>query len=268
MSWIETWLTRLESRLKEMFEGKPDHGGIPNSLHNQLLQSLVEALRANAVGILGENAQDRGEVPASQFTLILPTAQAQLMLSRPEELDRLAYELKTYADRNSIPLFTLPLLRVVGDPHTSAMRAVSSRRKIDPGDSATLELDGLPAEGERLPSVEVPNAFLIVNGLSTFHLTQAVINVGTDPTNQLVLDVPGVSHRHAQLRINNGHFVIFDLDSKTGTRVNGVVISSHMLDPGDVIMLAGVPLVYGEQTAPIHGYTQELPVEPAPPEVL
>jgi pSer/pThr/pTyr-binding forkhead associated (FHA) protein len=114
----------------------------------------------------------------------------------------------------------------------------------------------------------VPNAFLIVNGLSTYPLTQMVINIGCDPTNQLVLEDPRVSRMHAQLRFITDRFVIFDLDSKEGTFVNGVSITSHVLNPGDVIMLAGVPLVYGQETSSQLGYTQELPTEPPTPEVL
>ena len=114
----------------------------------------------------------------------------------------------------------------------------------------------------------MPKAFLIVNGLTTFPLSQQVINVGFDPSNHLVLDQPGVSRMHAQLRYIKDRFVIFDLDFKQGTIVNGTAISSHTLIPGDVIMLAGVPLVYGLETDPQAGYTQELPTEPPMIEVL
>jgi hypothetical protein len=47
-----------------------------------------------------------------------------------------------------------------------------------------------------------------------------------------------------------------------------VAVSSHKLNPGDVILLAGVPLVYGQEDAKQAGYTQELPVEPPALEVL
>jgi pSer/pThr/pTyr-binding forkhead associated (FHA) protein len=53
-----------------------------------------------------------------------------------------------------------------------------------------------------------------------------------------------------------------------GTFVNEVAVSSHVLNPGDVIRLAGVPLVYGQEDASQVGYTQELRVEPPSPEVL
>jgi hypothetical protein len=73
---------------------------------------------------------------------------------------------------------------------------------------------------------------------------------------------------HAQLRLSIDHFVIFNLDSRQGTVVNGMAVTSHMLNPGDVIRLAGVPLIYGHETAAPLGYTQELPCEPPALEVL
>jgi pSer/pThr/pTyr-binding forkhead associated (FHA) protein len=114
----------------------------------------------------------------------------------------------------------------------------------------------------------MPKAFLIVNGLTTYTLTEAVINIGRDPSNQVHLKDLRVSRLHAQLRLIQGRFVIFDLDSLGGTFVNDVAVSNHQLNPGDVIRLAGVPLVYGvEQDLP-SGFTQELPADPPAPEVL
>jgi pSer/pThr/pTyr-binding forkhead associated (FHA) protein len=112
------------------------------------------------------------------------------------------------------------------------------------------------------------SAFLIVNGLSTFQLTHPVINIGCDPANHLVLNGPNISPVHAQLRCISGHFVIFDLESKHGTFVNGAAVSNRVLHPGDVILLAGVPLVYGQETSLELGYTREIPADPPSLEVL
>jgi pSer/pThr/pTyr-binding forkhead associated (FHA) protein len=62
---------------------------------------------------------------------------------------------------------------------------------------------------------------------------------------------------HAQLRLVRGQFVIFDLDSTGGTFVNGQRIRQQALRAGDVISLAGVPLVYGQET-PEPGDTQDV----------
>jgi len=56
-----------------------------------------------------------------------------------------------------------------------------------------------------------------------------------------------VSRQHAQIRAINGNFVLFDLNSSGGTFVNGDRINQRGLHPGDVISLAGVPLVYGQE---------------------
>jgi pSer/pThr/pTyr-binding forkhead associated (FHA) protein len=51
--------------------------------------------------------------------------------------------------------------------------------------------------------------------------------------------------------------MIFDLNSTGGTFVNGKRVTQSMLYPGDVISLAGVPLIYGQETSVV-GDTQEL----------
>ena len=94
------------------------------------------------------------------------------------------------------------------------------------------------------------NAFLIVDGVKVFPLTQPVVNIGRRMDNQLVIDDPRVSRNHAQLRAIKGRFVIFDLNSTGGTFVNGQRTSQSVLYPGDVISMAGVPLVFGQDNPP------------------
>lgn len=110
--------------------------------------------------------------------------------------------------------------------------------------------------GDAFPS----NAFLIVNGLETIPLTKPVCNIGRRLENDLVVEDPRISREHAQIRAIKGQFVIFDLNSTGGTFVNSVRITKQPLFPGDVISLAGVPLVYG-QDAPTP-FTRTGPVEP------
>jgi pSer/pThr/pTyr-binding forkhead associated (FHA) protein len=90
------------------------------------------------------------------------------------------------------------------------------------------------------------NAFLIVEGVKVYPLKQAVINIGRRLDNMVVVDDPRVSRNHAQLRSINGRFVVFDLNSTGGTFVNGQRASQSVLYPGDVISLAGVTLIFGQ----------------------
>lgn len=79
-----------------------------------------------------------------------------------------------------------------------------------------------------------------------FYLTQAVVNIGRRSDNHLVIQDPRVSREHAQIRFSRGQFVLFDLNSTGGTMVNGQRIRQWTLKPGDVVSLAGLPLIYGE----------------------
>jgi hypothetical protein len=106
-----------------------------------------------------------------------------------------------------------------------------------------------------------PAAFLVVDGVRIFPLEQPVVCIGRAPENDLVITDMRVSLQHAQLRAVGGRFVIFDLDSTGGTSLNGLSVLQHPLTPGDVISLAGIPLVYGQENHPGADLTQELHVQ-------
>ena len=91
-----------------------------------------------------------------------------------------------------------------------------------------------------------PNAFLIVNGDQVFPINQPVINIGRRSGNHIVIDDTRVSRNHAQLRVARGQFVLLDLNSTGGTSINGKRIKQAILHPGDVISLAGVPIIFGQ----------------------
>ena len=105
---------------------------------------------------------------------------------------------------------------------------------------------GLPVQANPENDSCNQNAFLIVNGTDTFILKTSIVNIGRRNDNHLVLHDQRVSRLHAQLRWINCRYVIFDLDSSSGTLVNGLKIHQYTLTPGDVILLGGVPLVFGQ----------------------
>jgi hypothetical protein len=110
------------------------------------------------------------------------------------------------------------------------------------------ETQGIPHDPITSPtSGKIPsNAFLIIGGSQVFPLNRSVINIGRRLDNHIVIDDPRVSRAHAQLRTVGDRFVIFDLNSSGGCFVNGQRINQADLFPGDVISLAGVSLIFGQ----------------------
>ncbi|MDF1500670.1 MAG: DUF3662 domain-containing protein [Anaerolineales bacterium] len=91
-------------------------------------------------------------------------------------------------------------------------------------------------------------AFLVVEGRQHFELKQPVVRIGRRLDNDLVLDDPHVSREHFRLVARNRRYLLEDLGSTSGTRVNGKKIREHFLQPGDVINVASIDLIYGEDT--------------------
>ena len=94
------------------------------------------------------------------------------------------------------------------------------------------------------------NAILIIEGVIVHSLKEPVINIGRKLENEITIDDPRISRHHAQLRAINGHFVLFDLNSTGGTFVNGQRANQTVLYAGDVISLAGVALIFGQDNPP------------------
>jgi pSer/pThr/pTyr-binding forkhead associated (FHA) protein len=95
------------------------------------------------------------------------------------------------------------------------------------------ERDGIPA-----------NAFFRMEAGKTFPLVEPVISIGRMLENDLVIDDPRVSRRHAQLRAVEGHFVLSDLGSTGGIFINGRRITETIIYPDDSISLAGFLLTF------------------------
>ena len=102
------------------------------------------------------------------------------------------------------------------------------------------------------PKTFPKNAYLVLQGTRVIPLNQPIIKIGRQLDNHVILEDPRVSRSHAQLKLINDHFVIFDLNSTGGTFINGQRTSQSVLYPGDIISLAGVKFIYA----------QELPAKP------
>jgi hypothetical protein len=151
-----------------------------------------------------------------------------------------------------------PKLSTAADPN---MAPGELRILATYSEEGLVETRDMPASSKPItePDTIPSNAFLILHGTQIIPLTLAVINIGRRLENQVVVDDPRVSRNHAQMRVIKGRFVIFDLNSTGGLFVNGQRTSQSVLYPGDVISLAGVTLVFGQDIPASRKSEQERP---------
>ena len=121
-------------------------------------------------------------------------------------------------------------------------RSVSLAHRMDrtPGSSAPVIPPRKPRRPAHRPS-------LVIDG-DDYPLTSAITILGRDDDADIILDDPGISRRHTELRVSidgPGFItVIRDLGSTNGTFVNGERIDSEHLQDGDRVTVGRTSMTY------------------------
>jgi hypothetical protein len=248
-------LSEIEKRLQSLIEVHLVKYLPGPSYQDRIAQRMAEALRAN---FSTQNLSEPGDSTTLQFLLVVhPSTMTQwqkdprLMEGLNKIFRLVANEMGIHVDKSlSITLAVDPLVAIESlDVRISKPEAVAETQNML----------------ESLEEAPTRAAFLIVGGTKVFSLDHAVTNIGRRLDNHLVVDDPRVSRYHAQIRYVRGRFIIFDLNSTGGTFVNGQRTTQSVLYPGDVISLAGLPIVFGQDNPPSSAVTGDTaPVSRAP----
>lgn len=231
-------LEELETRLQVLIEEHLLHllpGYTPEEqVARKLALSMQENLRSTPQGTQAPN----------MYVLTAHPSTLQRWTSESNLLERLAEALYTVGSEAGWIFLSRPIVRTVAD---ASLKEGEMHILASFGEGEAEETSGMtPPVGTPTEEAIPPNAFLILNGVKIIPLTRPLINIGRRLDNHVVLDDPRVSRSHAQLRAIKGRYVIFDLNSTGGTYVNNQRVNQSVLYPGDVISLAGITLIYGQ----------------------
>jgi hypothetical protein len=252
MPAIESAFLRLEARLQSMVEGSMARL-FPNSTWQMELARGLSAAQHNETQLM------KGVMLApDEYTVFLPPDKVILFLEDPNLLNILSDLLNQAAVEAGYRFRERPRLQALPTPEKDAPIQVVAQFS----QGGTGQTDYFPFNREDDVPVNVRGgAFLIVDGTSLFPLSGGVVNIGRLAENHLSIQDGRVSRRHAQIRTVKSGYVIVDLGSSGGTFVNDQRISQCKLNPGDVISLAGVPIVFGVESDDRWTKTQELKLD-------
>jgi hypothetical protein len=256
-------LNELESHLQSMVEGSLMRLFTRGKRqHTELAPQLVAALQAGC-----KSLEDGRILAPNLFLLATRDGQLNGTEHQDEFLDELASHVAQAGEQAGFIFLEDVQVRLLKDESVPLFQVGITAQIAMQHLAATTDME---SDAETGYSEMPENAFLIIDGVRIFSLEKPVINIGRRPDNQLVIDDPRISRSHAQLRAIQGRFVIFDLASTGGTQVNGQKINQAVLFAGDVISLAGLPVVYGQEEKPMKE-TQKLEFSDdndGPPEVI
>jgi len=227
---IEIWDITLEPY--------PAYASEVNKYFDLLLQSSLQGKRSNSASARirppVESLEEAHETPAplptdDGFAPVLPSVP-------PVSLSPVEYE---------SPFETSsPDAAFQGKKPEQADLSVPAVNETGP-----LPPDLMPTpEGEPEPLPK--NAYLVLQGTRVIPLNQPLIKIGRQLDNNIILEDPRVSRSHAQIKLVNDRFMIFDMNSTGGTFVNGRSINQSLLYPGDVVSLAGVVFIFSQEMSP------------------
>jgi pSer/pThr/pTyr-binding forkhead associated (FHA) protein len=238
-------LDELEAKLQSLVENQLV-GILPGlKVEDRMIQRLANALKQNII-----QQKDEGAIAPNVFTLIVAT-DASPLWKEQRTIDALKSIITTAANGVGLRFTTPPTISITTDDRFAAEEiSVVASHKLEPvADTQGTQISVTSESPETIDNIP-ENAFLIIEGVKVHALNESVVNIGRRLENHLVIDDPRVSRNHAQLRAIKGRFVLFDLNSTGGTFVNGQRTSQTVLYPGDVISLAGVALIFGQDNPP------------------
>src|SRR5881296_409959 len=112
---------------------------------------------------------------------------------------------------------------------------------VESGHTMVLDREKLLREKPRAPKASVE---ITSRERSSVQLGPEPLLIGRDQQNDVVLDDPRVSRKHAEIRLRLGRYTLYDLQSTNGTYVNGRRVAEKVLDDGDKISVGGLELVF------------------------
>ena len=247
-------LEDLEARLKSIIEdrlmelipaGKPE---------DQISLKLASVMSSQI-----KTLEDKSILAPNVYVIVANPSNLSRWRQKAGLLDELANALETAGHEAGFVFSSKPILSTSSD---SSMADNEFQVYASFSLGEITETHGMQMNtGNKNLEVNSPNnSFLILHGSEIISIDQSVINIGRRLDNHVVIDDPRISRNHAQIREIKGHFVVFDLNSTGGTFVNGDRINQSVLYPGDVISLAGVKLIFGQDIPPYQ--PGEVPTRP------
>jgi hypothetical protein len=202
------------------------------------------------------------QAPNHYWVYLHPTDCDALALMQPTLETELAYHVSELAAQADLALQSNPVIQVLPDESLAVHQVRVEARWLPPDATRmekTREVDAEDVESSDDSRDDVDTSedgeqgaappgrpFLILDGRRHVNLCQATVSVGRALDNDVILEDARVSRHHAQLRRRYGRYVLYDLGSSGGTKINSYPVEECVLHAGDIISLAGVQIVYGE----------------------
>jgi hypothetical protein len=246
-------LDDIERRLVSTFEG----GSVPENPPRESKDQIIEQIATVVFKQLkqGQEQDNCDKLNSQQVVLTIHPDLENEFENQQTLLHSLRSSLETKSRMNGISSANLPDLKLRRDRELERSNfQVNISESDKETDSGTMLVETLVENA--LPQDE--SAYLLSIDQLVFELVQSQTRIGRREGNEIVISDPRVSRDHAAVRWIAGRYMIFDLQSTGGTKVNNARVTKQELFPGDVISLAGYELIFGQNNHSLPDSTQKM----------
>lgn len=236
-------LQQLENLLEKTLENKL-FSWLPEE------SSLTEILNQMVAALQDKELLENSESALSDFLIKVSPEDYNLWFSNQTDLIKISQILTAAMLSTGIQPARPPAFHILADKNVTKgnVSIQPLKKQVETSETQNLNKDAfLKASGTSALMEEEIHGFFTSNSGIVYTLDKHVVNIGRREDNDIVLADPRVSRHHAQIRRVRNSFVLFDLNSTGGTRVNDQTISQITLATGDVVSFAGVILIYGQE---------------------
>ena len=244
-------IARLEAKLEKLVENTCTHIFGKTVRSQEIALQIARAMEDFATK--DPTNESRPIAPDRYAIHLHPTSHDQLLKNQPGLSQDLSDFLVQLANNAGYRLVSKPRIELMADEgvEVGKVRVLAAHSRKRNSTTAVMQRVELN-DDQSAPQ----NAQLLLQGKHAVTLREDVINIGRSRDNHIVIDDNAVSRYHLQLRLRFGRYTLFDAQSESGTFVNEVQLTEHVLRSGDVIRIGNTALVYMEDIQPNDGSTQ------------
>lgn len=234
----ENLITRLEARLENLVEGTFSKLFRNTLTAHDVAIALVRSMEDHVLRVADD---DPRLVAPDQYILHVHPAVAHKLQQHQADLLRLLREhLVEMVAQANYRMASAPHVSILPDEAIAASQIAIQVTHTARRDHSTAIMQ--PIARNKPDTGATP--YLFIDGERTVPLTEPHLNIGRSDANHIVLDDPFVSRHHVQIRSRFGQYLLFDVDSRSGTFVNNVRVREHQLQPGDIIQIGNSRIIY------------------------
>jgi hypothetical protein len=236
-------LRNLEAKLEGLFEGAFSRTFKSKVQPVEIARKLAKEMQDHKTVSIS-----RTYVPNQYFVYLSEEDRRQFEGYEDGVLKELSDYLLEHARNEGLALVTRPTVEFRTDERLSlgefgiqamlVQQADDEREEPQQADFGHTMVYSVDREARPLeaPPRAVGQAILVGGG-RRLPLAGSRFVIGRSRDCDLMLDDPNVSRRHAELRRENGGWLVSDLGSTNGVKVNGRRVNEQQLSPGDEISL-------------------------------